>query len=162
MCAAKSPRTRAYFHNLRLCAALSAVLCRFFAYPPPAYTLFTGRQAAEGIPQSEKLYCQKLFKITQKGERLSAARHINFNRRLQIKGLRPLYGLHTPRAHITRNSLAVCVYIADFLNVSLERSPRPSLGVAYVVSGRLSLTAYAAYSRHNKNTSVVEILKKAK
>ena len=79
-----------------------------------------------------------------------------------MEDLRPLYGLHAPRAHIARNSLAVCVYIAYFLNVSLERPSRPSLGVAYVVSGRLSLTAYAAYSRHNKNTSMVEILKKAK
>ena len=69
---------------------------------------------------------------------------------LRLKDLRSFNGLHAPRAHVARNCVAFCVDIAYFLNVCLESSPRPSLGVGNIVARRLSLAAYAAYSRHNK------------
>ena len=64
----------------------------------------------------------------------------------QSKGLSPFNGLHAPGTNITRNSLAVCIYIAYFLHVGLKSSSRSPLGVAYVVAGSLALTAYAANS----------------
>ena len=76
----------------------------------------------------------------------NAARHTSRIKMLTAKSLSSFYGLHAPCAHVTRNSLAVCVYIAYFLHVGLKSPPRPSLGVAYVVARSLALTAYAANS----------------
>ena len=53
----------------------------------------------------------------------------------------------TSRANVTVGFFTVC-YVRNFLNVYLERSSRFTVGVAYVVTARLTLTANAAYSGH--------------
>lgn len=63
--------------------------------------------------------------------------------------LRSFHGFKATCANVIVHGFALCVHIRNFLNVSLKRSSRPSLGMADVVSGHLTLTAYAAYSGHN-------------
>ena len=64
------------------------------------------------------------------------------------KSLRPLYGLHATGANVIVYYLAFLVDVRNLLYVCLKGSSRPSLGMAYVVAGSLTLSAYAAYSRH--------------
>ena len=49
------------------------------------------------------------------------------------------------RANVTVRFLAVC-YVGNLLHVRLKRSSRFTVGVAYVVAGRLTFTADIAYS----------------
>lgn len=53
----------------------------------------------------------------------------------------------TSRAYVAVRFLAV-FYVGNLLNVYFESSSRFTIGVAYVVAGRLTLTANIAYSGH--------------
>ena len=58
-------------------------------------------------------------------------------------------GLQATGANVIVYYLAFLIYVRNFLNVGFESSSRSSLGMAYIVTGSLTLSAYAAYSRHN-------------
>lgn len=67
----------------------------------------------------------------------------------KIKFLRSFHGFKTSGANVAVDSLSFRIDVIDFLNVSLKRSSRSSLGVADVVTRHLPLSAYATNSGHN-------------
>ena len=62
--------------------------------------------------------------------------------------LRPLYGFKATGANVIVYYLALRVDVRYLLNVGFKSPSRSSLGMAHVVAGSLTLSAYAAYSRH--------------
>lgn len=61
-------------------------------------------------------------------------------------GLRPRNFFKAPCANVIVYYLAFVVNVRNLLNVCLKGSSRSPLGVAYVITGGLTLTAYATYS----------------
>ena len=64
-----------------------------------------------------------------------------------LKNLRSISLFKTSRAYVAGRFLAV-FNVGYLLNVCLEGSSRFTVGVAYVVAARLTLTANIAYSGH--------------
>lgn len=64
------------------------------------------------------------------------------------KILRSFYGFKAAGANVIVYNLAFRVDVRHFLNVGFERPSRSSFGMAYVISRSLTLSAYAANSRH--------------
>lgn len=73
---------------------------------------------------------------------------IRFNRKqiVREKNLCPLNCLKAPCANVIVYYFALVVNVGNLLNVCLKGPSRSSFGVAYVVAGGLTLTAYATYS----------------
>ena len=82
----------------------------------------------------------------------SAFKQIDLKQR-RLFCVRFLKGSDASSANVTVGFLPV-FYVRNLLNVYFERSSRFTVGVAYVVTGRLTFSANIAYSRHI-NTSVI-------